>query len=102
MKFLFGYYLILITKREVVGLIGLHILYKITDVRYIRLFEAPPDALPSVIKSELKYLQFFRDVDLTKGFFFSYTYDLTKSLQENVISSVVTPMVRSEEASPIS
>ena len=37
-KFLFGYYLILITKREVVGLIGHHVLYKVTDVRYVRLF----------------------------------------------------------------
>lgn len=91
-KFLFGYYLILITRREVVGVIGHHVLYKVTDVRYVRLFEMPPDTTPSENKSELKYLQFFRDVDLTKGFYFSYTYDLTKSLQENIISRIVSPL----------
>ena len=51
----------------------------------------PPDATASEIKSENKYFQFFKDVDLTKGFYFSYTYDLTKSLQENMISRIVSP-----------
>ena len=74
------------------GVIGHHMLYKVTDVKYVRLFDMPPDATSSETKSELKYLQFFRDVDLTKGFYFSYTYDLTKSLQENIIERIVTPI----------
>ena len=29
---------------------------------------------------------------MTKGFYFSYTYDLTKTLQENIYSCIVTKM----------
>jgi len=36
--------------------------------------------------AELRYQQLFQVIDLTKDFFYSYTYDLTRSLQENMLT----------------
>ena len=36
--------------------------------------------------AELRYQGLYQVVDLTKDFFFSYTYDITRSLQENVLA----------------
>ncbi|VEU41306.1 unnamed protein product [Pseudo-nitzschia multistriata] len=41
--------------------------------------------------AELRYQGLYQVVDLTKNFFFSYTYDLTRSLQENVLSNTSKP-----------
>lgn len=41
--------------------------------------------------AELRYQGLYQVVDLTKNFFFSYTYDLTKSLQENFLSNTSQP-----------
>ena len=36
--------------------------------------------------AELRYQGLYQVVDLTKNFFFSYTYDMTRSIQENFLS----------------
>ena len=36
--------------------------------------------------AESRYMGLFQFVDMTKDFFFSYTYDLTRSLQHNYVS----------------
>lgn len=41
--------------------------------------------------AELRYQGLYQVVDLTKNFFFSYTYDLTRSLQENFLSNTSKP-----------
>jgi hypothetical protein len=41
--------------------------------------------------AELRYQGLYQVVDLTKNFFFSYTYDLTRSLQENFLSNTEKP-----------
>ena len=42
--------------------------------------------LSSLEIAELRYQGLFQFIDLTKNFFFSYTYDLTNSLQTNMLS----------------
>lgn len=37
--------------------------------------------------AEAKYLGLFQFIDLTKDFFYSYTYDLTNSLQHNMTAA---------------
>ena len=37
---------------------------------------------------ENKYLQMFQRIDISNGFYFSYTYDLTRSLQENMMRKI--------------
>ncbi|TFY79848.1 hypothetical protein EWM64_g4164 [Hericium alpestre] len=61
-KFTAGWYMILITKRSVVALLGGHYVYHCEDTEIIP------------------------QVDMTKNFYFSYTYDLTSTLQSNMTS----------------
>jgi hypothetical protein len=41
--------------------------------------------------AELRYQGLYQVVDLTKNFFFSYTYDMTRSLQENFLATASQP-----------
>ena len=41
--------------------------------------------------AELRYQGLYQVMDLTKGFYFSYTYDLTRSLQENFLLTAKQP-----------
>ena len=76
-KFLKGYYIILVTKKKKVGLIGRHAIYKVKDVKIVPLFTS---ASKEFREEEAKYLQIFKEMNFAKGFYFSYTYDLTHSL----------------------
>ncbi|XP_053695063.1 polyphosphoinositide phosphatase [Sabethes cyaneus] len=81
-KFLEGYYLILVTKRTRCAFIGKHIIYTIKDTAMIRVNETP--AGKQVHPLEQRYVKMFNNVDLKSNFYFSYSYDLTHSLQYNV------------------
>ena len=78
-RFLEGYYLILITKRKLVANIGGHMIYKIEDTSLYPI--SNPSSNPAPHPCESKYLKIFQNVDLSSNFYFSYSYDLTLSLQ---------------------
>ncbi|KAJ3056503.1 phosphatidylinositol-3,5-bisphosphate 5-phosphatase [Rhizophlyctis rosea] len=81
-RFLEGYYIILITKRSAVALIGGHYIYHIDDTMLISI--PGPNARMERKPDESRYLQIFSQVDLSKNFYFSYTYDITQTLQANM------------------
>jgi hypothetical protein len=96
-RFLQGYYLLLITKRRKVGMIARHSIYGIEDTAY--LYIPSPDKeesetmtnfsmrnTPVEQNDETRYRALFFGMDLTKDFWFSYTYDLTNTLQFNMIN----------------
>jgi len=79
-KFLEGYYLILLTKIQHVGQISGHSLNKIEETSMIY--------IPNVTinnPDENRYLKLFQSVDLSSNFYFSYSYDLSNTLQHNII-----------------
>ena len=80
-KFLEGYYIILITKRRKVGLIGHHTIYKIEDTVMISI---PHESVKDNHSDEQRYLKMFQANDLSSNFYFSYSYDLTNTLQHNL------------------
>ncbi|KJH43495.1 hypothetical protein DICVIV_10475 [Dictyocaulus viviparus] len=82
-RFLEGYYLLVVTKANVVASFGYHSIYKIAEVAMISIAN---DGL-STSSEEQRYVKLFQSVDLSTDFYFSYTYDLSRSLQENVISA---------------
>lgn len=102
-KFLNGYYLTLITARKEVGCIAGNIIYSIkaTEMFAIKPRDEPEsNALKAMWKklnkklsqtnleiAESRYVGLFQFVDMTKDFFFSYTYDLSHSLQFNYLTS---------------
>lgn len=88
-RFTQGYYMVLISARSVVALIGGHYVYHCDDTKIIPVCHPSVlAALPGRSKArdaeEAKLLHTFKQVDLSKNFYFSYTYDLTKTLQDNL------------------
>ncbi|KAM3183565.1 hypothetical protein ACTXT7_010097 [Hymenolepis weldensis] len=92
-RFLFGYYLIVVTQHREVARIGEHRIYKIEDTKMLYIPRDAPFSSTTNNESgnsrnmqsdESKYLKMFQGVELNRDFYFSYTYDLTKSLQVNM------------------
>ena len=84
-RFLKGYYMVLITSRKKVGKILRHSIYQVKDMQLVPLFRYTSAQNRD---DENRYLDTFKQVNIQEGFFFSYTYDLTRSLQENVMRKV--------------
>ncbi|XP_043474019.1 polyphosphoinositide phosphatase [Leptopilina heterotoma] len=80
-RFLEGYYIILVTKRRKVGVIGHHTIYKIEDTSMIYI---PNDSVRIFHPDEQRYVKMFQSIDLSSNFYFSYSYDLTHTLQSNM------------------
>nr|CAD7430340.1 unnamed protein product [Timema monikensis] len=80
-RFLEGYYIILVTKRRRVAVIGHHTLYKIEDTSMIYI---PNDGVRTTHPDEQRYLKMFQSIDLSSNFYFSYSYDLSHTLQSNL------------------
>ncbi|ETN60807.1 inositol 5-phosphatase [Anopheles darlingi] len=80
-QFLEGYYLLLVTKRTRCAFIGKHIIYAIKDTAMIRVNETAGKQMHPL---EQRYVKMFTNVDLNSNFYFSYSYDLTHSLQYNL------------------
>lgn len=82
-KFTKGYYLSIITKCSQVAVIGGHFVYHVDETKLIPLeFNY---RRPEKYSDEEKLLSIFKYLDLGKTFYFSYTYDLTNSLQTNFL-----------------
>ncbi|OCT80385.1 polyphosphoinositide phosphatase isoform X1 [Xenopus laevis] len=80
-QFLEGYYIVLITKRRKMADIGGHAIYKIEDTSMIYI---PNDSVRVTHPDEARYQRIFQNVDLSSNFYFSYSYDLSHSLQYNL------------------
>ncbi|RDX98675.1 Phosphoinositide phosphatase SAC1 [Mucuna pruriens] len=83
-KFLESYYLILVTKRRQIGSICGHAIYSIKESQLITIPHVSIQSDLAHSKTELRYKKLLSSVDLTKDFFFSYTYPIMQSLQKNV------------------
>ncbi|KAI8390279.1 SacI homology domain-containing protein [Blakeslea trispora] len=80
-RFTQGWYMIFITKRRQVAILGGHYIYHIDETRLV------PIGLGHKIdknSDEARYVATFQNIDLAKNFYFSYTYDITNSLQNNL------------------
>lgn len=80
-RFLEGYYIILVTKRRKIAMIGSHSIYKIQDTSMIYI---PSDNSKPLHPDEQRYYKMFMAVDLSTNFYYSYSYDITHTLQLNM------------------
>jgi len=73
-----------ITKRSPVALLGGHYVYHIDETRLISLAS---DELRKQEKNpeEARYLSTLDHLDISKTFYFSYSYDITRTLQSNIL-----------------
>ncbi|KAL6067859.1 phosphatidylinositol-3,5-bisphosphate 5-phosphatase [Balamuthia mandrillaris] len=81
-RFLQGYYLLLITQKSKIGAIGGHFIYSMDDTLYVYI---PHPSLKTKLQQseETRYKGLFFGMDTNK-FYFSYSYDLTHTLQYNM------------------
>ncbi|KAH8980934.1 polyphosphoinositide phosphatase [Lactarius hatsudake] len=82
-RFTAGWYMILITKRSPVALLGGHYVYHCEETEMLTIPSSHKIEKPS---EEQRLMGVFKQVDMTKNFYFSYTYDLTSTLQSNATS----------------
>ncbi|XP_059280523.1 phosphatidylinositol-3-phosphatase SAC1 isoform X2 [Lycium ferocissimum] len=86
-KFLESYYLVLVTKRRQIGCVCGHAIYCIDESQIITIPHVSAQTDVAHSKTELRYKKLLSSVDLTKDFFYSYTYPIMRSLQRNVLST---------------
>lgn len=87
-KFSAGWYMVVISKRSVVALLGGHYIYHcegtdIVPVCFNHKIDKPAE--------EQRLMSIFKQVDMSKNFYFSYTYDLTSTLQHNLTRTGLPP-----------
>ncbi|OMO86385.1 hypothetical protein COLO4_21206 [Corchorus olitorius] len=79
--------MLLITKRRQIGAICGHNVYAVTKSEMIPLPNSTVNSSAAESKNENRYKKLLCTVDLTKDFFFSYSYHVMRSLQKNMCNN---------------
>ncbi|KAL9235518.1 hypothetical protein vseg_010269 [Gypsophila vaccaria] len=78
------YYMILITERRKVGMLCGHVIYAVAKSKMIRIPHSTVRSNLENSKNENRYKKLLSTVDITKDFYFSYSYRIMYSLQKNI------------------
>ncbi|XP_050216554.1 phosphoinositide phosphatase SAC3 isoform X2 [Mercurialis annua] len=92
-KFLGPYYMVIITKRRRIGTICGHDIYAVSKSEMIPLPNSAVHSRISNARNENRYKKLLCTVDLTKDFFFSYSYQVMRSLQKNLCNKETGPVL---------
>ncbi|KIP11132.1 hypothetical protein PHLGIDRAFT_64286 [Phlebiopsis gigantea 11061_1 CR5-6] len=80
-RFTAGWYMVLVIRRCPVALLGGHYIYHLEEIDVV---SVPSNHKIEKPAEEQRLMNIWKQVDLTKNFYFSYTYDLTITLQHNL------------------
>ncbi|KAK6911811.1 SAC domain, partial [Dillenia turbinata] len=83
-KFLGPYYMLLITNRRKIGAICGHTIYAVTKSEMIPVPHSTVRTNMANSKIENRYKKLLCSVDLTKDFYFSYSFHVMHSVQKNI------------------
>ncbi|KAL0757363.1 hypothetical protein Bca101_095031 [Brassica carinata] len=86
-KFLGPYYMLVIKRRKKVGEICGHTVYGVAESQMIMIPYPSRKTIDADSSAERKYKKLLNMVDLSKDFYFSYTYHLMYSLQKNICNT---------------
>ncbi|KAK4783205.1 hypothetical protein SAY86_007579 [Trapa natans] len=86
-KFLGPYYMLVITSRRELGSICGHTVYAISKIEMIPLPNSTVQSAITNSRDENRYKKLLCMMDLTKDFFFSYSYHVMRSIQKNLCSN---------------
>lgn len=90
-KFTGPYYMLLITKKSTVAMVGGHYVYQVDGTELIPL--TPPKYKPDIRNTkESRFIGILNNLDLTRSFYYSYSYDITRTLQHNITRERVALM----------
>jgi phosphatidylinositol 3,5-bisphosphate 5-phosphatase len=85
-RFTESYYMLIVTKRQQAAMLGGHYVYQIDGTELVPLTTGPSSMFAQNRNpEETRFLGILNNIDLTKSFYFSYSYDITQSLQHNII-----------------
>ena len=81
-----GYYVILACNSDIVGKIGRNIIFRVDKLKYFPLFEIEEDFMNGLESlQEKKYFNLVQSFSYDKQLYFSYSYNLTNTLQKNFV-----------------
>ena len=83
-RFTGEYYMLLITKRSQVAVIGGHYVYQIDGTEIISLTSPSTRFRTERHPEEARFVSILSNLDLSRSFYFSYSYDITHTLQYNI------------------
>ncbi|EEQ84428.1 SacI domain-containing protein [Blastomyces dermatitidis ER-3] len=84
-KFTGPYYMLLVTRRSQVAMIGGHYIYQIDGTELVPLTSTASARTKSEKNAEeARFIAIMNNVDLTRSFYFSYSYNITRTLQRNI------------------
>ena len=85
-RFTVDYYMLLVTKRVQIAMVGGHYIYQIDGTELIPLTHATSNRFKlNQHPEETRYVSILSNLDLSRSFYFSYSYDITRTLQCNLI-----------------
>ncbi|KAF2121440.1 SacI homology domain-containing protein [Lophiotrema nucula] len=85
-RFTEAYYMLLVTKRAQVAMLGGHYIYQVDGTELIPLTTGSSSRFQKDRNpEEARFLNILSNLDLTRSFYFSYSYNITRSLQQNII-----------------
>ncbi|KAF2103424.1 hypothetical protein NA57DRAFT_26522, partial [Rhizodiscina lignyota] len=85
-RFTEAYYMLVITKRTQVALIGGHFIYQIEGTELVPITTGSSSRfVRDRNPEETRYLSILSHLDLDHFFYFSYSYNITRTLQQNII-----------------
>jgi hypothetical protein len=83
-KFTGEYYMLLITKRSQVAIIGGHSVYQVDGTELVSLTASSARPRSDRYPEEDRFVGILNNLDLSRAFYFSYSYDITNTLQRNI------------------
>ena len=85
-RFTGAYYMLLITKRSQVAMVGGHYVYQVDRTDLVSLTSSSSARFKLDRDSEeSRFVGILNNLDLSRSFYFSYSYDITRTLQHNIV-----------------
>lgn len=86
-RFTGAYYMLIITKRSQVAIIGGHYIYQVDGTDLVSLTTTTSSSRLKVERDpeEARFIGILNNLDLSRSFYFSYSYDITRTLQHNIL-----------------
>lgn len=97
-RFTSFYYLLVVSKCSQVAVIGGHSVFHIDGTELVPICNNYKK--PDKYSTEAKLIATFQNLDLSKTFYFSYTYDITNTLQTNLLREKLKAVGRSDITIP--
>lgn len=85
-RFTDSYYMLTVTKRQQVAMLGGYFIYQVDGTELVPLTTGSSSRFQSNRNpEEVRYLSILNNLDLHHAFYFSYSYNVTRTLQHNLI-----------------